>query len=114
MTTCCVKKRPFASTQVPPMPVSDTQPAVPASCVSAPVVASRAKTATAQLVFDATYTCLPSGLTMTSSGPSSALPSAQPLSPVSETQPAVPASCASPPDAVRVNTATASLLVAAR
>src|SRR5688572_25372021 len=85
------RKRP--STHVPLVPVSLTQPAVPDSCVSSPVLVSREKTATASLAFEPTYTYAPSGLTSTPSAPASALPSTHvPLLPVSLTQPEVPES----------------------
>jgi hypothetical protein len=38
------------SWQAPPVPVSETQPAVPGFWVSAPVAGSRSKTATASLM----------------------------------------------------------------
>ena len=44
----------FPVWQSPPDPVSDTQPAVPAFCVSSPVVVLRSKTATAPELVEAT------------------------------------------------------------
>jgi hypothetical protein len=49
IATVRAPSRPVPSAHAPPVPVSLTQPFVPPSCVSAPVVASREKTATASL-----------------------------------------------------------------
>ena len=54
------------------------QPPAPAGWVSAPVDALRASTAIALPSNEPTYTFLPSALTVTTSGPSSARPVVQP------------------------------------
>src|SRR5262245_10562419 len=102
---------PTPSVHVPDVPFSLTQPATPLSCVSAPVVPSRASTVTALLTSAAAYTVAPSGLTATYTTSFSPFPSAHVTpSPVSARQPAVPLNCVSAPVVVfRANTATAEL-----
>src|SRR4029434_7274305 len=101
---------PVPSTHLPPVPLSLTQPANPLNCVSTPVVASRAKAATALASRAPTYTCLPSGLMVIARGPPSALPRVQPVTPVSLIQPAGPLNCVTPPVApLRAKAATAAL-----
>src|SRR4029434_6016513 len=99
---------PVPSTHLPPVPLSLTQPANPLNCVSTPVVASRAKAATALASRAPTYTCLPSGLMVIARGPPSAFPMIQPVTPVSSIQPAGPLNCVNTPVVtLRVKAATA-------
>src|SRR3954467_12013852 len=89
----------FPSWHVALLPSSETQPAVPAFWVRAPVVVLRSRIATAPEA-EATYTLLPSALTVRFWASTSAFPSWQaPPVPVSETQPAVPPFWASSPTA---------------
>src|SRR5205823_13108063 len=87
-----------AGGQRTPVSSEETHASVPASCVSAPVFAFRAKTAIAPLFEAATYRFRPSGLRARPEGVSSARPCAQPVTCLETVrQPSVPASWARAP-----------------
>ncbi len=101
------------STQAPAVPVSETQPATPGFCVRAPVVGSRTKAATAELLCEATYTVVPSGAMATELAAASAVPLTQaPAVPSSEMHPAVLAFCVRTPVVVLRSKTETALLIA--
>src|SRR4051794_28460513 len=86
------------------------QPVASAGCVNAPVEVLRVKAAIALPLNAPTYTFFPSGVTVTTSAPSSARPLAHPVVGVPAIQPLPSSACVSAPvELSRLKVATESL-----